>query len=448
MDSEKIQIRVNEILRFITKNPNENLADSYTELLQYVKELPEYILVNLTPTMLASLGDQRTTSVLYTPIIELINQALMYHQQSVSFFFDQPNVLKILFPFCKYPKTKALDILLMLFLHDPNRFAEYISNPPHSIVILREATSIQKSRRAGELLLRIFCLNNTLMQNLIPEIRPSLRELTAHCAIGMMLSSAEMQQNIPEEEFADWFLGKNPVTHYDVKSSTLLYPAFWNKPVVLRFFAHSEAPEKLEHVEWLAAQPKQNFLDVEKTVVTNVCQQLIRPPPFTNEEGSELSKEGFVFLRYYILSHASPENVLPEVLSMINNDARSRNEYLAAAALQLLTIWAIRYNYAPKPFVVMTVATNSMDEELQYPFRRLCAVALISLSKVSKIANALAMSGEIHTEPTDIRTIGRTKWRFPNLHEVLDKVMRMKILQLDTVVAALGQFAATLNPDF
>ncbi|EAX89774.1 hypothetical protein TVAG_438850 [Trichomonas vaginalis G3] len=448
MDSSNIQIRVNELLRFITKNPNENLAPSYIELTQFAKELPEYILTNLAQTMLGSLADQRTTSVLYTPILELMYQTLMFNHKGVQFLFDLPSVLKILFPFCKYPKTKAVDILLMLFLHDPQRFCDFIANPPHSIVILREATSIQKSRRAGELLLRIFCLNTTLMQNLIPEIRPSLRELTAHCAIGMMLSSAEMQQNIPEEEFADWFLSKSPVTHYDVKSATLLYPAFWLNPVVLRFLCHAEAPEKLEYVEWLSAQPKQPFLDVDKTVVSTVCNQLTKPPTFTNEDGVDLSKEGFIFFRYFILSHTSPDKVIPEVINMIMNDAKSKNEFLAAAALQVLTIWAIKYNFEPKPFVVMNVATTSLDEEIPNNFRRICAISTIAFSQTSKIARSLVMSGEIKAEPTDMRTIARTKWRFPNFHEILEKVMRIKVVQLDNLVAALGQFTLALNKDF
>ena len=448
MELESERLRVLELIKAINKANIANVSPLFQELAKYTADFAALIISKTINVILTVLNDQRITTATYTAILDVVGIACESLVDAVTFLSMQDNFLPTIFPYSKFPATRAADILLKLFLHDPGKFCTFIVSNPSTIVTLIEANSIHKSRKAGDLLLQVFCASSELAISLTPQIKRSLRELTADCAIGLMLASADLQNAIPEEDFAGWFLTKDSVRLYDVESAIRMYPNFFNKPVFFQFLEQTEAPEKIDAVYWLSSK-KQIFITPEPDTIANACKQLLSPE-YTkdpNIDVEKLSKEGYQYVRFFILSHAKPSDVRNDVLRIINDSIKSTNDYIIASAIQILAIWAMKYNYDPGNFAVLTISSVGFDEERTSAIRRLCALAMLAFSRSSDAANALVSNKIFIQEATDSRTIQRAKWHFPNFTGLVDDIYVIKPVYYENVLSSIGEFVSLLGGD-
>lgn len=452
---KSIKKRLHYLLDSIPSASLTDLPQIFQELKKFVPDFTSEILAHSLDSLIAHLFDFHLSGPLHISILELLYKIVATSEDIQPFMIDRPSLLPSLFPYTRITESKATPILLNLFLHEPSSVIQFISKAPDTLLPLMETTASSQDEISGDLLLRIYCSTPSLMSILTPQLRPLLRDLPASCAIGIMIANSEMQNIIPENEFEAWLIARPKLTVFDAKSSILLYPNIWKTPSILRILIRTSMPQKMENVEWISDH-KQCILNLTPEETSAVCSSYLDPtiPRLTNQEMESstplptYSLDAYSYIRLYVLSHSNYTDVHEDVLNSFISCLNSKCERIAAATIQLLTIWAVRWGYQVHEYAILQIAAHAEDPRTSSQFSRLCSVAINAFARNQMSAAAIIStipSLKILPEWKDL--LVHAVWIFPHYADFFDQLVKDKLPTTEQVVGSLGEFVKLLGID-
>jgi len=420
--------KVISVLDSLPKTPIPNLNDKYLEILSYISKHSE-IIMSKSILLCSHLSDIRVNTQIKETIIQIIYQALKSSPNCFDYLLQVHNVFNVLFPLCSLSSSKISIVLLLIFLHNPQLFTDYVDQNPNSIDPLIFATASQ-SIDSGELLLRIFCATHSIMSVLTPKIITRVKDFPAKCAIGMMLTSAEIQKVIPISDFVDWILSKPFITIFDIKSSCMLYPELWNESSILLCLSKTSPPENFDSIQWICEKPQELF-----DIAHQECEIISSSMLYNKFHNTSIDyMEGFLFVRIYLLSQCNPTDVPQDVFALLSKVLFHENLVVSLSVVQLMIIWSLRFNYIVSNYHIFSISKYACDDSKPEYYREICIYALECFSNNQELALHISQT----LGQTNMEIVHSYKWLFPHFSKFTNTFKTSNKYSKNDILQALG----------
>ena len=445
--------KVNDAIdRAINSRP-ANLLASYAELTDYIPEFSHVIVRRAIKNMAQLLGTMSTPPDVQSKIIDILVQVVdnidssEHGPETLRALLAEPGIIPALFLHTRHVDARVIRVIDFMFVRDPMKFINFIQGSEESIMPLIQAVSLSQDESAGHLLHKLAMSNPSILQSLLPEIRPQLRKYPATIAIDFMVSSAELLDVIPSDEIESWLLQHNKFTVFDVEQiCTTLYPMLWERPITAYLMNRTSPPDQMEHLGWIHDMKPQDFAVSESE--TGLASRAI-VAPFTGNV-SQVARNAYVYLRLFVLSLSKAANVDSDAVSVILDLLTDTDEWIAAAALQVVFMWTVENEYLIPSDFVFVLSAAAVRQGRSPALIALYKAMLYALASHHNVAAAIIMSEpKMKFDTKSIPLIVAEKWVFPHFPPYLEKVPALSLINYRDSCRVLGyvmNFLGTTEP--
>jgi hypothetical protein len=141
----------------------------------------------------------------------------------------------------------------------------------------------------------------------------------------------------------------------------------------------------------------------------------------------------------YVLSFADPRDVAQEGVDAVLDLAVDTDVWVAAAALQVIALWIVKFRFVPEAWRVYQVA-GQIDWAGSTGLGNLYRIVLHFLATVQPFAESiLRAEPTLRFDPENRVRITRESWEFPHFTQVIDDAPGMADVRPEAAVALLGE---------
>ena len=349
----------------------------------------------------------------------------------------------------------VISLIYHLLIKGPSYFIEFLQESKESVYALMNALADEDGddRKASLLFNQLFVCNPKVKQSLIEEVKPLIRRFPPHLVVDLMISSQEIKNTMTVQEFEDWLLERHNFTLSDIYQVFSFYMELWNKESSMTLILRTNPPKRLAFIKWFHEMPPQDFVipfemtqEALRQMMTPTCKfEIIDSEMYNSNEYN--TKDFYFYSRLYVLTHSDP-NQLKEyknVLKFIYSLLQYKNEYVVAATIQVLLIWALKYQFIPPSSVVYQIA-EGIETTRSEPLKCIYQIFLQYMGLFHKVAEMMLRTEEsLRFQPDKIDIVQKAPWEFkcfePYLENIpsYDEFDEKKMLQiLDCITEYLG----------
>lgn len=463
--ADPVEKEVNEVCEQIISNPPiEELPQLYNSLEQYVPKYTEKILSKISNKMVIVLGTVTDNHSIQNAVINLLLKMTNEYDSAipgsnpVDILCNHPNFPGALF-LLTYPLNPSINkILLFFFIKSPEVFFEYAISSPASLKPMIKATIETKDNEIGSLFHKIVVSNEDLLNIMVSYIKPVFKQFPLTTAIDFMIRDpAIFRPIIPDSEIKDWVLQNETISLFDLQQIVTYFKFMWEEPIAAQLLIRTEANQKFGQLNWLRKMTPQTFT-LSPEDATQAADSLINSPSSLETITENYGKhetvvknlhETFVFIRLYILSLAKPSDVPEGAIKLIFKFLFDPDEWISAAAAQLIIIWIVKYDYQISSGYVYRVAASIFNSPKSDMFVSLSKALLMCFSFQYKyIVSILATEPDLFfNKQTDKNLLEKANWRFPHLKSQLYYLDNLDLINFNDSLKSLGYVLEYLGID-
>ena len=434
--------KINEVIDRALRSHQRYLVAIYSEMVDYIPEYSHIILQRTIKQMAQTLGTVSAPPNLQSKMLDILTAIIDRIDntnnggETLRALLAEPELIPALFLHTRNIDARVIHIIDFMFVRDPMKFIRFIQTSEESLIPLIQAVALSQDETAGHLLHKLVLSNPAILHLLLPEIKPQLRKYPATIAIDFMVSSADLLNVIPADEIESWLMQHNKFTMFDVEQlCTTLYPGLWERPIAAYLMNRSTPPDQLEHLTWMHDMAPQSFVVSEQEA--SVAARAIVTP--LAGDVSKVSHDAFVFVRLFVLSLAQMKDVGSDAVSEILELMTDANEWVAAAALQLVFVWMVESQFVIPGDFVFVLSAAAVHKGRSPALIALYKAILYALASHYNVAAAILMSEpKMKFDMECIPMIMREKWIFAHFPQHLEKIPELTLINYRDSCRVLG----------
>lgn len=456
---------VSEICEQIISNPPiEDLPKLYNSLEQYVPKYTEKMLSKISNNMVIVLGTITDSRAIQNSVIHLLLKMTNEYDSAipgsnpVDILCAHPNFPGALF-LLTYPLNRSINkILLFFFIKSPEVFFEYAISSPASLKPMIKATIETKDNEVGDLFHKIVVSNPDLLNTMVSYIKPVFKQFPLTTAIDFMIRTPSIfRPLIPDSEIEPWVLQNTTISLFDLQQIVTYFKFMWEKPIAAQLLIRTEANQKIQQLNWLKKMSPQTFTLSPEDAKQAADSLLNSPTPLqtiTENYGKHETVvrnlfETFIFIRLFVLSLAKPSDVPEDAIKLILTFLFDAEEWISAAAIQLIIIWIVKYDFQIPSGYVYRVAASIFNSPKSKMFVSLSKALLMCFSFQYKyIVSILATEPDLFfSKQQDNLLLESANWRFPHLKQNLTYLDNLDLINFNDSLKTLGYVLEYLGID-
>jgi hypothetical protein len=244
-----------------------------------------------------------------------------------------------------------------------------------------------------------------------------------------MIKSERFRAAIPDPELEQWLLGQGHCRISDIQLLVQFWPSLWERSLCLILLSRTDPIERIREVHWIHRMPRANCA-ISREAAEVIAKSLM-PDNFFSA--------GSAFVRLYSLSFSDGGLLSDEIISFVTNLMFDKDEFVAAGALQVVTIWLLSSGIQLPNGALYQSAAQLFDAKRPLALCHLYRILMKILGSRSESA-AIVLSAEpdFAYESHFGRLIQETPWCFPGFGSYLDGVASLRLASYAESMKALG----------
>lgn len=435
-DGDPREKQLNDIINTIETSDIKDLTNLYNKIQEFIPEKNSIILEKLLNNMVMVLGRQSYNTDLPISIINVIFKIFQSASETLnkksiySQLLSQPRFIPVMFVQSNGIDTRVYDILDALFKFQPEKFYDFVDKSPMSLTPLVKGIAVTRNEKATQLFIALTKRRMDQLKHLQGLIQQNLNQFPATLTTYLVRNLQDLRATSADVVFAALANvdGEYSISIDDIRAIFETWPMIWGteRGITALLLPNTSFNKGLAEVDWIhVLQPKQ-FLITQQTV--SKCQEMIN-----NAKTPELQ-----FCYCVAISYAKASQVTSSVNTIIRLSF-DRNEFVAAAALQVLLIWALRDKLVVPQRLVYLTAAQIVDQELSVAVRCLYKAFLCVLCGQHQCAMSLAGNDPMmQYKAQENGNIISAPWSFPGMEKYLDTIKELTYIDYSDSIAALG----------
>lgn len=447
------------ICQVMKSAPGANTSGLFEELEVFIPHFTELILSNLIDHMIAAIGspdaDRQTTQSVLRIFLKMIEQRIEADPSTDPFPFlaKQPLFLPHLF-LNSDQLGRELDLIRAILERRPEFVRSFVRQSPCHLMPLIKTILWHRDKSLTDLILLMIGSDRAVLSGLDAASRRYIREKLQQFPVSLVSTFVAAIPDLRRDllpGMEKWLLSQTSLRITDLERFIEYLPEISHSS--LRLFAKVEPFQDVAALGWIRSLPSHEFevddddldLIVEeflhpKVALASVCerygpQTVVRNPV-----------AGITFLRLFALSRADPSRCPREIVSVVCDLLSDANEWISAAAAQVLMIWIVVRGQKVPVSVVYKCAGACVDEAMNDSYCALFRALLrASGSQHQMQSSRIVNTTELVMRPTDVALIQEGEWMFAHLGEALQKVSNIVLPTIHDSLNVLGFVVAFLG---
>lgn len=455
------EIKVNEICTKILSH------DSTVKLSDLFQELRKNYVPNYTYSILSKISNKLISILMTAPddleiqmmAIKLLKTMAKKSDDSipnsnpVDVLCLNPDFPKAMFLLAHPYNKRIIYLIRFFFIGSPNTFIQFAINSTNSLKPMIDTIIEQQDSDAGQLLVQIVTAKKELCNAMFIYIKPIFKQLPVSTVFDFMNYSKNQPVNqfrelIPDNAILKWLNENTEFSLFDIESMMEFYPFIWENPISAHYMNLTVPNQTKDQLSWFRKMKPQTFnLPIEETL--QAAERFTVKPEILmsvvenygrHEKVTPNSYQTFIFIRLYLLSLALPSDVPENAIPQIYRFLFDPDEWISAAAAQLLFIWIAKFSYKVPPGIVYRVASSLyMPSKSGTYYSLLKSLLKILSNQYNKIVSLLSTEPKLkYSKEVDDNKLKYAPWRFPNFLPLLNSIDNIQYEDFQTSLTALG----------
>lgn len=335
-----------------------------------------------------------------------------------------------------YPyDNKICAIIDRLYEINPMIFNEFVLKAPQTSKQLIQLLTEKNNDSAVGILKYIVETSPNTVKKIEPFIKPVLKRLPINLSIALINDSLDLKSVISEDEIGTWLNGHDVFTIGDIIKIIQFYPTIWEKDIIFRLLAKSKPSAENTYNDWIHHQQPQDF-ELSPENINYVSENIKRIPQLLIESESYAL---YAYIQFYLLSFANPKNIPADIVLKAINFAFDKDEFIAAAGIQMIIIWLFKYQYFGNPSIVYRAAGAIFDEDNSEQIGNLYKALLKTVgSRHNSAVSIIETESSLKYEPEYAESIINSAWSFPHFIPYLETIGSLVLIDMSDSISILG----------
>lgn len=348
---------------------------------------------------------------------------------------------------------RVIDIIYNhLFLKGPEKMIDFLLNSKASVDPLMKGLTRKgiKDDKAAYLFNQIFVCHPSVTNLLIDDVIPLIRQFPPGLVIDLMIRCPQIKSTMTQDEFKQWLLEQEYFTLSDVHQVFILYDSLWDDPLSSVLILRTNPPEKLYFIQWIHDMPCLKF-EISEELTKETVKQILEPQYTFQTIIDESTKSKvetrdlYLYSRLFVLSLSNPSHIDQSDLPKLYDLLFESDEYLSAAAIQVVTLWIAKYNFIVDYRIVYRIA-EIVETSKQTPLRTIYQILLHFIGSQNKVPEMILRTDSSMRYDSKFAKKARIQpWEFPNYTFVFDKVPSYDKYDQKKMLMLLGDISKYLG---
>ncbi|KAK8893639.1 hypothetical protein M9Y10_022064 [Tritrichomonas musculus] len=459
----KLKKNCQELINKFNKSKSD-LPPIINELCEYIPEFTKLIISEIFQKIInyLSMGNvpEEIIGCIFDMILKMLEKVDASNPETDPYptIFSDPEFLTGLFMHTGLNEDdkfdhRVIDIIYHLFLKGPEKMISFLATSKASVDPLMKGLTRKGIRddKAANLFNQIFVCHPSISNLLIEDVIPLIRKFPPGLVIDLMIRSPQIKSTMTEEEFKQWLLDQETFTLSDVHQVFILYSSLWQDSLTSILILRSRPSEKLYFIKWIHDMPSLE-IEISEELTKEAVMQIVNPKyefqiiiDETSNPKEIDTRNLYLFPRLFVLSLSNPAHVEQSDFPKLYELLFEKNDYVAAAAIQVVTLWIVKYNFIVDYRITYRVA-EIVELIKPSPLRTLYQILIHFIGTQNKVPEMILRTDPaMRYNPQNAKKAKVQSWEFPNFSFIFDNVPSYDKYDQNKMLMLLGDISQYLG---